>query len=98
MRRSRQPKPKPGAAGLALSLSKGLAFFETWEEDKRKEKLRYIHRNPVKRGLVEDPKEWHWSSFRSYAYGEPGVVRINDASALKMKVTGRALQLMPASA
>jgi putative transposase len=28
------------------------------------EKLRYIHRNPVKRGLVERPEDWTWSSFR----------------------------------
>jgi hypothetical protein len=38
------------------------------------------------------------SHIRSYAYGEPRVVRINDASVLTMKVTGRALQRMPASA
>jgi len=36
-----------------------------------------MHRNPVKRGLVADPSEWRWSSFRSYAYGEPGIVRVN---------------------
>jgi putative transposase len=34
------------------------------------EKLRYIHRNPVKRGLVERPEDWKWSSFRHYATGE----------------------------
>lgn len=28
------------------------------------EKLRYIHRNPVKRGLVEQPEDYPWSSFR----------------------------------
>jgi putative transposase len=28
------------------------------------EKLRYIHRNPVKRGLCECPEDWLWSSFR----------------------------------
>jgi putative transposase len=55
-----------------------LAFFETWEDGKRKEKLRYIHRNPVKRGLADEPDQWQWSSFRSYAYGEPGAVLIND--------------------
>src|SRR6184192_294482 len=31
---------------------------------KRVEKLRYMHRNPVKRGLVESPEQWAWSSFR----------------------------------
>ena len=27
--------------------------FNVWTERKRIEKLRYIHRNPVKRGLVD---------------------------------------------
>jgi len=40
------------------------------------EKLNYIHRNPVKRGLVSEPGEWKWSSFRHYAYREVGVVEI----------------------
>ena len=39
-------------------------------------KLRYIHRNPVKRGLVPKPEEWKWSSFRHYAFAEVGVVEI----------------------
>jgi len=39
-------------------------------------KLRYLHRNPVKRGLVKEPGEWKWSSFRHYAYREMGVVEI----------------------
>jgi putative transposase len=39
-------------------------------------KLRYLHRNPVKRGLVKDPTEWKWSSFRHYALREVGVVEI----------------------
>src|SRR5271157_163443 len=33
------------------------------------EKLRYIHRNPVKRGLCERPEDWEYSSFRHYATG-----------------------------
>ncbi len=40
------------------------------------EKLRYIHRNPVKRGLCEKPEEWEWSSFRHYATGAEGRVKI----------------------
>lgn len=46
--------------------------FNVWTERKRIEKLRYIHRNPVKRGLVESPEQWPWSSFRFYLYGEVG--------------------------
>jgi hypothetical protein len=36
-----------------------------------------MHRNPVKRGLVSEPDQWAWSSFRAYAYGEQGLVRVN---------------------
>ncbi len=51
--------------------------FNVWTSAKRVEKLRYMHRNPVKRGLVERPEDWKWSSFRSYAYGEEGLVQVN---------------------
>jgi putative transposase len=37
-----------------------------------------MHRNPVKRGLVLEPQQWLWSSFRHYAYAEPGPVLVND--------------------
>ena len=50
--------------------------FNVWSEAKRVEKLRYMHRNPVKRGLVERPEDWLWSSFRHYASGVEGVVKI----------------------
>ncbi len=42
-------------------------------------KLRYLHRNPVKRGLVKEPGEWEWSSFRHYKLREPGIVEIESA-------------------
>lgn len=51
--------------------------LNVWSQRKRIEKLRYMHRNPVQRGLVQEPEQWRWSSFRSYAYGEVGAVRIN---------------------
>ena len=50
--------------------------FNVHNEEKRVEKLRYMHRNPVKRGLVEKPEQWQWSSFRHYATGEVGAVEI----------------------
>ena len=40
------------------------------------EKLRYIHRNPVRRGLCDRPEDWQWSSFRHYATGAEGRVEI----------------------
>jgi putative transposase len=50
--------------------------FNVYNEEKRVEKLRYMHRNPVKRGLVEKPEDWPWSSFRHYATGIEGTVEI----------------------
>src|SRR5271165_6808433 len=50
--------------------------FNVWTKRKRVEKLCYIHRNPVKRGLVEKPEDWPWSSFRHHLTGEESVVEI----------------------
>ena len=38
--------------------------------------LKYIHRNPIKRGLVEKPEDWPWSSYRSHALHEQGLVAV----------------------
>jgi putative transposase len=50
--------------------------FNLWSEEKRVEKLRYMHRNPVSRALVEKPGDWRWSSFCHYATGIVGAVEI----------------------
>ena len=33
------------------------------------EKIRYIHANPVRRGLVARPEDWPWSSARAHLHG-----------------------------
>ena len=53
--------------------------FNVHLQEKVSEKLRYIHRNPVARKLVEKPEEWAWSSYRHYASGERGTVEIESA-------------------
>jgi len=40
------------------------------------EKLRYIHCNPIKRGLCERAEDWEWSSSCHYATGCEGRVEI----------------------
>ncbi len=60
--------------------------FNVWTEHKRVEKLRYIHRNPVKRGLAAEPEQWVWSSFRDYLLGQTGKVRVNDTDVMTMRV------------
>lgn len=33
------------------------------------EKIQYVHANPVRRELVEEPSKWKWSSFRAWQDG-----------------------------
>jgi putative transposase len=51
--------------------------FNVYSAKKIREKLEYMHANPVKRGLVEKPGEWVWSSFGSYEQGERGLISID---------------------
>ncbi len=60
--------------------------FVVWTAHKRVEKLRYMHRNPVRRGLVLEPDQWRWSSFRDYAYGESGRAVINQQKKAELKI------------
>jgi len=60
--------------------------FNVWTEKKRIEKLRYIHRNPVARGLVASLEQWPWTSFRWYSAGEIGPLKINDTDILVMTI------------
>jgi putative transposase len=50
--------------------------FNVFSDARRIEKLRYMHRNPVVRGLVERPEDWEWSSFRHCLTGAEGAVEI----------------------
>ena len=51
--------------------------FNVFTKRKRIEKLKYMHRNPVKRGLVAAPEQWIWSSFNSYSTGTNYLVKID---------------------
>ncbi len=51
--------------------------FNVWSEKKVREKLEYMHANPVVRGLVKHPKDWPWSSWSFYANGEAELVPID---------------------
>ncbi len=60
--------------------------FNVWSAEKRIEKLRYMHENPVKRRLVLEAGQWEWSSFRSYSARTMGKVKINDWPEAILKV------------
>ena len=39
------------------------------------QKLDYVHQNPVRRGYVDDPAHWRYSSARNYA-GQEGLIDV----------------------
>lgn len=53
--------------------------------DELYEKIIYIHKNPVKRGLVEHLGDWYWSSYRAYEYNEKEPIEIDKESLPPMK-------------
>jgi putative transposase len=52
--------------------------FNVHRQGKKIEKLNYMHANPVKRKLVQHPKEWPWSSWCHYRNNERGLIRIDN--------------------
>jgi len=55
--------------------------FNVWGEKKLKEKLEYMHANPVQRKLVEHPRDWPWSSWAHYAGKGESRIRIDSHQA-----------------
>ena len=43
-----------------------------------KEKIIYCHYNPVRAGLIRNPEEWEWSSYRWYLGDKSGIVQISE--------------------
>ena len=73
--------------------------FNVWSRKKLKEKLEYMHGNPVQRKLVIHPKDWPWSSWLHYARAEQGLIRIDSldngssgATTTAKKVKNRTLE------
>jgi len=46
------------------------------DEEVMRQKLEYLHYNPVKRGYVDLPEHWRWSSARAYL-GQPGPIAVD---------------------
>jgi putative transposase len=65
---------------------KGHSHHQVWQEgshpqaiindDMLRQKLDYIHYNPVRIGLVDRPEDWRYSSARNY-FGQDGVLEID---------------------
>lgn len=65
--------PHPGEGGFWESR---YYDFNVFTQRKWTEKLRYLHRNPVIRRLVEKPEDWCWSSYRHWLSGQERIVEI----------------------
>ena len=87
---SRALRRPPRSAGKQLSLpfsgreTQATAFwqrrfydFNVWSSGKLREKLNYMHRNPVQRKLVSHPRDWPWSSWSHYVEGKDAAIRID---------------------
>jgi REP element-mobilizing transposase RayT len=42
-----------------------------------RQKIDYIHHNPVRRGYVEKPEYWKYSSAKDMLTGEPGLIKLD---------------------
>jgi len=56
-----------GSMGAPQFWQRRFYDFNVYSAEKRREKLEYMHRNPVTRRLVEDPQDWIWSSYSFYS-------------------------------
>jgi putative transposase len=50
--------------------------FNVYSQKKLREKLAYMHANPVEEHLVQHPREWPWSSWSNYELGD-GMLKID---------------------
>ena len=46
------------------------------EEYMFREKLNYIHNNPVRKGYVDSPEHWLYSSARNYNLGDQSILEV----------------------
>jgi len=53
--------------------------FNVWSAKKLREKLQYMHLNPVKRKLVSHPQDWPWSSWSHYEKGQHGMIHVDSS-------------------
>jgi hypothetical protein len=68
-------------AAARSSFRNKLGEYQVWQDgshpeaifsdDFARQKIEYIHNNPVRAGLVSNAEDWAYSSARAYLRGEP---------------------------
>lgn len=84
--KAKQVKPLLKKLAFAKKAHKTNATYQFWQEGSHaelilneqmmREKLDYIHFNPVKRGYIDKPEDWRYSSARFYM-GQDGLIEID---------------------
>jgi putative transposase len=62
--------PRESAGELRRFWQRRYYDFNVYSEKKLREKLDYMHMNPVREKLVGHPRDWPWSSWTFYERGE----------------------------
>ena len=65
------------AGGLRQFWQARFYDFNVYSSGKLREKLNYMHANPVIRRLVKHPKDWPWSSWSNYAKNGAGMTAVD---------------------
>jgi hypothetical protein len=73
--KSREPKQLKSGQTHAVWM-KEFSAVDIWSRRFIRQKLNYIHMNPVRAGLCDHPGKWRWSSYQAYMPHEPGTVPI----------------------
>jgi REP element-mobilizing transposase RayT len=68
---------KPLASGQTHAVwQPDFSAIDIWSHKFIRQKLNYIHMNPVRAGLCDHPAKWRWSSYHAYFPHEEGAVPI----------------------
>ena len=68
---------KPLASGQTHAVwLQDFSAIDIWSHKFIRQKLHYIHMNPIRAGFCDHPAKWRWSSYHAYLPHEPGGVPI----------------------
>jgi REP element-mobilizing transposase RayT len=82
------------ASGRRSHLAAAFLRLRGFQREETSGEAALQHRRPVERGLVLEPQQWAWSSFRQYASDEAGSVLVNE---LRKPNSAYENRLMPAA-
>jgi REP-associated tyrosine transposase len=71
-------RDKPDADGSINQVwQESFRALPLWSEWLTWQKINYIHNNPLKSKLVATAADYHWSSFRSFYFGESTPIKVD---------------------